>query len=194
MKRGLDKANITLWVLICVPSSQARVTSAKSWSFLNPPNAELRFSWKSFHLRQSFSEFCIFSFTWTDWVSRRLIQSISRKHEWSQSSNANSKMILITQQSLNIWASTNKAFQSQTWLSASICYSQCQARSKNQAVPPMWNCRYASAEFQLGASPLLQKNKSNVYNQETRRKQELFVCNQTLLIQYCWLCTLPIRF
>ena len=57
---------MTLCVSICVPSSQTRVTSAKSWSFLNTANAELRFSWKSFHLRQSFSEFDIFCFTQAD--------------------------------------------------------------------------------------------------------------------------------
>ena len=44
---------------ISLPSSKTRVTSAKSWSFLNTPNAEMRVSQKSFHLRQSFSEFCI---------------------------------------------------------------------------------------------------------------------------------------
>ena len=59
MKKGLDDAKITLCVSICVPSSQARVTSEKSLSFLNPPKAEFKFSWKSFHLRQSFSEVCI---------------------------------------------------------------------------------------------------------------------------------------
>ena len=67
MKKGLEDAKITLWVSICVPSSQAKVTSAKSWSFLSPPKAEFRFSWKSFHLRQSFSWLCILSFTRTDW-------------------------------------------------------------------------------------------------------------------------------
>ena len=49
-----------------MPSSQAKVTSAKSWSLLKSPNAEFRFSWKSFHLRHSFSELRIFYFTRTD--------------------------------------------------------------------------------------------------------------------------------
>ena len=40
-----------------------------SWSFLNTSKAEFRFSWKSFHLRKSFSEFCIMLST-TDFFTR----------------------------------------------------------------------------------------------------------------------------
>ena len=55
-KNGLEAAKITLWASTCFPSSQARVTSAKSASSLRFPNAPMTFSLKSFHCRQSFSD------------------------------------------------------------------------------------------------------------------------------------------
>ena len=56
MKNGLDEAKTVLWTSICWPSSQARVTSAKSLSSRNSLKAIVIFSLKSFHWRQSFSE------------------------------------------------------------------------------------------------------------------------------------------
>ena len=53
---GLGAARITLCASTCWPSSQARVTSVKSLSFLNFPKVFLTLSWKSFHWRQSFSD------------------------------------------------------------------------------------------------------------------------------------------
>ena len=47
---------MTLCASICWPSSQDRVTSVNSLSFLNFPKAELTFFLKSFHCRQSFSD------------------------------------------------------------------------------------------------------------------------------------------
>ena len=55
-KNRLELARITLWASNCLPSSQARVTSAKSLSSLRIPNALVAFSLKSFHCKQSFSD------------------------------------------------------------------------------------------------------------------------------------------
>ena len=49
-------AKITFCASTSWPSSQARVTSAKSLSSLKFPKAILMLSWKSFHWRQSFSD------------------------------------------------------------------------------------------------------------------------------------------
>ena len=50
---GLEPSKITLWASSWWPSSQARVTSAKSESLssIKFPNALLMLSWKSFHWR-----------------------------------------------------------------------------------------------------------------------------------------------
>ena len=55
-KNGLDETKTVLWASICRPSSQGRVTSVKSLSFLNSLNEIVIFSLNSFHWRQSFSE------------------------------------------------------------------------------------------------------------------------------------------
>ena len=55
-RNGLEAARITLCASKCSPSSHARVTSVNSLSSRNLPKAELIFSLKSFHLRQSFSD------------------------------------------------------------------------------------------------------------------------------------------
>ena len=57
-----------------MPSSQTKVTSTKSLSFLSAPNAKFKFSWKSFHLRQSFSELCIFFLVLTSTVKEECLQ------------------------------------------------------------------------------------------------------------------------
>ena len=51
--RGVEPSKITLWASSWWPSSQARVTSAKSESLssIKFPNALLMLSWKSFHWR-----------------------------------------------------------------------------------------------------------------------------------------------
>ena len=67
MKKGLEEARITLWAEIICPSSQARVTSAKSSPDLKSLKALLMFWWKFFQLRQSFCEVAIlpkFSAKW----------------------------------------------------------------------------------------------------------------------------------
>ena len=51
-KIGLQEERITLWASTS-PSSQAKVTSVKSGSLLNPLNDNLMFSWKSFHFRKT---------------------------------------------------------------------------------------------------------------------------------------------
>ena len=69
-KTGLEAARMTLWASKCWPSSHARVTSVKSLSFRNLLKAELTFSLKSFHWRQSFSDIAVtytqlpFDFMW----------------------------------------------------------------------------------------------------------------------------------
>ena len=55
LKNGLHADRIVLCASIWALSSQARVTSKKSRSFLKSRNAELIFDSKSFHLRQNFS-------------------------------------------------------------------------------------------------------------------------------------------
>ena len=49
MKNGLNDVKMTLWASIWRPSSQARVTSVNSLSFLNSLNEMAIFSLKSFH-------------------------------------------------------------------------------------------------------------------------------------------------
>ena len=65
--------NVTATILRC--PQQTKVTSSKSWSFLNSLNAKFRFSWKSFHLRQSFFGLCIFNFTRINWKNLNLSSS-----------------------------------------------------------------------------------------------------------------------
>ena len=55
-RKGLELASITLWASTCLPSSQTRVTSAKSFSSLRFPNEPMTLSLKSFHCKQSFSD------------------------------------------------------------------------------------------------------------------------------------------
>ena len=54
------------------------MTFAKSWSFLSTPNADLKFSWKSFHLMQCFPELCILALVLTD-LKRRMYGGEKRK-------------------------------------------------------------------------------------------------------------------
>ena len=56
MKNGLDEAKTVLWAAICWPSSQARVTSVKSLSFLNSLKKEVVTQIKAIDGGQSFSE------------------------------------------------------------------------------------------------------------------------------------------
>ena len=55
-KKGEQAAIITLWAWIWLSSSQARVTSKKSFSSRISLKAELTFDSKSFHRRQNFSD------------------------------------------------------------------------------------------------------------------------------------------
>ena len=59
LKRGLEVVKTTLWAPVCSPSSQAKVTSVNSLSFLSSLKPDNVFSWKSFHFKQSFSELII---------------------------------------------------------------------------------------------------------------------------------------
>ena len=44
-----------------------QMTFVKSWSFLSLLNAEFKFFWRLFHLRQSFPELCVLALVLTDW-------------------------------------------------------------------------------------------------------------------------------
>ena len=62
-KKGLTAAkNLLSWAFTCWPSSQARVTSAKSTSFLRFPKVEFLISLKSFHLRHNLLDIIDFYF------------------------------------------------------------------------------------------------------------------------------------
>ena len=67
LKRGLEVAKTTLWAPVCSPSSQAKVTSVNSSSLLSSLKLDKMFSWKSFHFKQSFSEF-IFLASLPSWI------------------------------------------------------------------------------------------------------------------------------
>ena len=76
----------TLWTSTCWPSSQARVTSVNSLSSLRSLKAEVRFVWKSFHCKHSFSsELCgiFFNYWQTDprtcWLTGVTARRCNRK-------------------------------------------------------------------------------------------------------------------
>ena len=64
----------TLWASTCWPSSQARVTSVNSFSSLRSLKAEVRFSWKSFHCRHSFSSDLWTIFDFSVWLTKQIFQ------------------------------------------------------------------------------------------------------------------------
>ena len=56
LKYSLQEDKTNLWAETCCWSSLTRVTSKNSSSFLSLLNDDVTFVWKSFHLRQNFSD------------------------------------------------------------------------------------------------------------------------------------------
>ena len=60
--KELKVANITLWALICLPSSHARAKLLNSLSFLNEPIAVLIFLWKNPTWDKTFQMYSLYGY------------------------------------------------------------------------------------------------------------------------------------
>ena len=110
LKKGLEAAKITLCASTCSPSSQTRVKSAKPVSCLKVPKAVMRFSLKSFHGRQSFSNI----------VFKRMLLAISCHQNWLTGQFKRYRTLFLGIKSRNLADLTILALeknQSMHWLS-----------------------------------------------------------------------------